>query len=44
VGYVLTEIAAAAELSLGVVHKASKPGNFIRRSTAEIILSLEVVD
>ena len=42
-GYTLTEIAAAAELSVGVVHKASRPGAFLRASTAEAILELEVV-
>jgi hypothetical protein len=40
-GFTLTEIAAASDLSVGCVHKASRPGNFIRRSTAEAILSLE---
>ena len=42
-GHTLTEIAAAAELSVGVVDKASRPGAFLRASTAERILELEVV-
>lgn len=39
-GYTLVEIAGAAGLSVGVVHKASRPGRTVRRSTSEAILEL----
>ena len=35
-GFTLTEIAAAVDLSVGVVHKASKPGAFLRSSSRVI--------
>jgi hypothetical protein len=38
----LQEIADAAELSVGVVHKASRPGAFLRPETAERLLELVV--
>lgn len=41
-GFTLTEISEASQLSIGVVHKASKEGAWLRPETAERILELEV--
>ena len=41
-GFTLTEISEAPQLSIGVVHKASKEGAWLRPETAERILELEV--
>jgi hypothetical protein len=41
-GFTLTEISEASQLSIGVVHKASRDGAWLRPETAERILELEV--
>lgn len=42
-GFTLTEISEASQLSIGVVHKASREGAWLRPETADRILELEVV-
>jgi hypothetical protein len=40
-GFTLTQIAEAAELSVGVVHKCSQPGRSINESTADAVLAVK---
>jgi hypothetical protein len=42
-GFSFRAIAEAAELSVGAVHRASKPGNFLAASMESRILEIRVV-